>query len=196
MWELVKPDTRFFTADQRKQVEALFEAILPGTDTSPGATDVNAAEYLDTLLAMDHETYYAVPQMKQMYPVGLLVVEDAGRRMFGGRGIVALTLDERTQLLEKLAAGKIEGTSYSAKDQIAFFTDLRIRCIEGCFGDARWGGNKDNAMWRWYGWTVPAEEFKRDQPQQAIAPPMNIKELAPPKRSQAQAKPKSRRPRP
>lgn len=161
MWELVKPDTRFFTADQRKAVEALFEAILPGTDTSPGATDANAAEYLDTLLAMDHDTYYLVPQMKQMYPVGLLVLEDASRRLFGGRGVVALTLDERTQLLEKLAAGKIEGTSYSEKDQKAFFTDLRTRCIEGCFGDARWGGNKDNVMWRWYGWTVPAEEFKR-----------------------------------
>jgi len=164
MWELVKPDTHFFTADQRKQVEALFEAILPGSDTNPGATDANAVEYLDTLLTMDHETYYAIPQMRQMYPVGLIVLEDAARRMFAGRGIVALTLDERTQLLEQLAAGKIEGTSFAAKDQIAFFSDLRTRCIEGCFGDARWGGNKDNVMWRWYGWTIPPEEFKTRGP--------------------------------
>ena len=95
MWDFVKPDAHFFSADQRKQIEALFEAILPGSDTNPGATDANAAEYLDTLLTMDHETYYAIPLMKTMYPVGLLVVEDAARRMFGGRGIVALTLDER-----------------------------------------------------------------------------------------------------
>ena len=196
MWELVKPDARFFTADQRRQVEALFEAILPGSDTSPGATDANAAEYLDVLLAMDHDTYYAIPQMKVMYPVGLLVLGDAARRMFGGRGIVALTLDERTQLLATLAAGKIDGTSYSAKDQIAFFTDLRIRCIEGCFGDARWGGNRDNVMWRWYGWTVPAEDFKRAQPQQSVAPPMKIKAPAPAKRGKTAAKPKTRRPRP
>jgi len=161
MWEFVKPDTHFFTADQRKQVEALFEAILPGSDTNPGATDANAAEYVDTLLTMDHDTYYAIPQMRQMYPVGLIVLEDAARRMFGGRGIVALTLDERTELLEKLAAGKLEGTSFAAKDQTAFFTDLRTRCIEGCFGDARWGGNKDSIMWRWYGWTVPPQDFKR-----------------------------------
>ena len=161
MWDFVKPDSHFFTPDQRKQVEALFEAILPGSDTSPGATDANAAEYLDTLLTMDRATYYAIPQLRQMYPVGLIVMEDAARRMFGGRGIVALTLEERTQLLEILAAGKIEGTSLSARDQIAFFTDLRTRCIEGCFGDERWGGNQDNVMWQWYGWTVPPQEFKR-----------------------------------
>jgi len=161
MWDFVKPNTHFFTADQRKQMEALFEAILPGSDTSPGATDANAAEYVDTLLTMDHATYYAIPQMRQMYPVGLIVLEDASRRTFGGRGIVALTLEERTQLLGQLAAGKIDGTSLSSRDQIAFFTDLRTRCIEGCFGDARWGGNQDNVMWRWYGWTVPPQDFKR-----------------------------------
>ena len=139
MWNFVKPDTHFFNAEQRQQVEALFEAILPGSETSPGATDANAAEYLDTLLTMDEETLYLIPQLRTLYPVGLLATEDAARRAFGGRGIAALTLDERTLLLQKLSEGKLEGTSFSAKDRQRFFTDLRTRCIEGCFGDARWG---------------------------------------------------------
>ena len=163
MWNFVKPDTHFFTAEQRKQIEALFEAILPGGENNPGAKDANAAEYLDTLLTMDEETFYLIPQLRTFYPVGLLATEDAARRAFGGRGIADLTLDERTLLLQKLSEGKIDGTSFSAKDQQRFFTELRTRCIEGCFGDARWGGNKDNVMWRWFGWTVPAEEFQRPQ---------------------------------
>ena len=205
MWDFVKPDTHFFTPAQRKQVEALFEAILPGSDTNPGATDANAAEYLDTLLTMDRETYYAIPQLRTLYPVGLLVLEDAARRAFNGRGVVDLTLDERTQLLEKLAAGKIEGTSFSASDQTRFFTELRTRCIEGCFGDKRWGGNKDNVMWRWYGWTVPPVDFKRT-PVQALAesgPKVPIKAKAkrpltpgPSPRKRGEGKRKTRRARP
>lgn len=196
MWNFVKPDTHFFTAEQRKQVEALFEAILPGSETSPGATDANAAEYLDTLLTMDEETFYLIPQLRTLYPVGLLASEDAARRTFGGRGIADLTLDERTLLLEKLAAGKLEGTSFPAKDQQRFFTDLRTRCIEGCFGDARWGGNKDNVMWRWFGWTVPAEDFQRPPAVAVDGPKVPIKgkaEAAPAKRKPAA--PASRRAR-
>jgi hypothetical protein len=175
MWNFVKPDTHFFSAEQRRQVEALFEAILPGSETTPGATDANAVEYLDTLLTMDEETLYVIPQLRSLYPVGLLATEDAARRAFNGRGIVDLTLDERTLLLRQLAAGKLEGTSFSAKDQARFFTDLRTRCIEGCFGDARWGGNKDNVMWRWFGWTVPAEDFKRPKAVAVGGPKVPIK---------------------
>src|SRR6185436_10500273 len=184
MWEFVKPDTHFFTPTQRKQVEALFEAILPGSDA-------NAVEYIDTLLTMDHDTYYAIPQMRTLYPVGLLVVEDAARRMFTGRGIADLTLDERTQLLDKLAAGKIEGTSFAAADQQRFFNELRTRCIEGCFADTRWDGNRDSVMWKWYGWTVPPQEFRRKPATEAAGPPLKIKGET--RRGDASVKPKPAR---
>ena len=198
MWEFTKPDTHFFTPQQRKQVEALFEAILPGSDTNPGATDANAVEYIDTLLTMDHDTYYAIPQMRTLYPVGLLVTEDAARRMFGGRGIADLTLDERTQLLEKLAAGKIEGTSFAAADQQRFFNELRTRCIEGCFSDSRWGGNKESVMWKWYGWTVPPQDFRRKPaPEAASGPALKIKgEKTRRGNEGVHPKQKARRPRP
>jgi len=189
MWNFVKPDTHFFSPEQRKQVEALFEAILPGSETSPGATDADAAEYLDTLLTMDEATFYLIPQLRSLYPVGLLATEDAARRAFNGRGIAELSLDERTLLLEKLAAGKLDGTSFSAKDQTRFFTELRTRCIEGCFGDARWGGNKDNVMWRWFGWTVPAEDFKRSAAVAVDGPKVPIK-------GKAAASPAKRKPAP
>lgn len=187
MWNFVKPDTHFFTAEQRRQIEALFETILPGGANNPGATDANAAEYLDTLLTMDEETFYLIPQLRTLYPVGLLATEDAARRAFGGRGIVDLTLDERTLLVQKLSEGKLEGTSFSAKDQQRFFTELRTRCIEGCFGDARWGGNKDNVMWRWFGWTVPAQDFQRPSAVEVDGPKVPIK-------AEAAAAPAKRKP--
>lgn len=196
MWNFVKPDTHFFTAEQRRQVEALFETILPGTETNPGATDANAAEYLDSLLTMDEETFYVIPQLRTLYPVGLLATEDAARRAFGGRGIADLTLEERTLLLQKLSEGKLEGTSFSAKDQQRFFTDLRTRCIEGCFGDARWGGNKDNVMWQWFGWTVPAQDFQRPPALAVEGPKVPIKgngAAAPAKRKPAAPARRARR---
>jgi hypothetical protein len=48
-------------------------------------------------------------------------------------------------------------------DQKRLFATLRSHCIEGCFGDPRWGGNDGGAMWRWFGYTTPAEDTL-DQP--------------------------------
>ena len=38
---------------------------------------------------------------------------------------------------------------------------MRNHCIEGCFADPRWRGNRDAVMWRWLGSHGPAEEFER-----------------------------------
>jgi hypothetical protein len=40
----------------------------------------------------------------------------------------------------------------AAVDQRQLFALLRDHCIQGCFADPRWGGNRDAAMWRWFGY--------------------------------------------
>lgn len=40
---------------------------------------------------------------------------------------------------------------------------LRDHCIEGCFADPRWGGNRDGVMWRWFGYVTPAQPFHRKE---------------------------------
>jgi gluconate 2-dehydrogenase gamma chain len=39
------------------------------------------------------------------------------------------------------------------------FTTLRRHCIQGCFADPRWGGNKNKVMWRGIGYLQPAEDL-------------------------------------
>ena len=48
-------------------------------------------------------------------------------------------------------------------DQKRLFTTMRNHCIEGCFADPRWRGNREAVMWRWLGSHGPAEEFERSQ---------------------------------
>jgi len=159
MWTFTKSDKHFFTPDQRAQCEALFEAILPGSETNPGARDADAVEYIDSLLTMGHETYFDIPNLQKLYPAGLAAIDAASNAAFGA-GVTQITTEQAAALLAQMKAGTLPG-AMPAGDQTKFFTNVRAQCLEGCFGDPRWGGNKNGVMWRWYGWIVPAQPFQR-----------------------------------
>jgi hypothetical protein len=161
MWELTQPPAPYFSPEQKRQVVALFEAILPGGRDNPGATDVGAADYVDLLLARDESTYYEIKDWRPMYTAGLAMLSAAAAARHGGRGIDRLKPAEVTALLTDLSRGALPGFP-SAAWQTTFFGVLRGHCIEGCFADKRWGGNRDNIMWQWYGYpTGPAAPFRR-----------------------------------
>jgi gluconate 2-dehydrogenase gamma chain len=149
MWCYKESDKKFFTSDELKQVIALFEAILPGSRTNPGATDVTAAEYLDRLLAMDESEYYEIKAWKELYRAGLSILNQQAIGKYG-RPIEQLTICEVTELLTALSKGTLSGPSPSW--QLSFFSLIRGHCIEGCFSDPRWGGNRKGRMWTWYGY--------------------------------------------
>lgn len=160
MWELEVPADRFFTDEQRKQVAVLLEAIIPGDDTSPGATDADAAEYLDRFLAMDESYYYEIPGWKKLYRDGLPALDAASAAQNGGKGLLQLSPDEVRALLDKAAKNQLTVLP-TGFDQRAFFTTLRGHAIEACFADPRWGGNRDQVIWRWYGYLNPTTDFER-----------------------------------
>jgi gluconate 2-dehydrogenase gamma chain len=159
MWVLPNTDARFFTAEERAHVEALFEAILPATAHSPGATDANAAEYLDRLLALDGATYYEIPRWQELYRTALAAVVQAAAAHYGAP-LGDLSPEQRHELLTQLQRGELDAVGADV-DQRRFFAVLRGHCIEGCFADPRWGGNPDRVIWRWYGYLQPAQPFKR-----------------------------------
>jgi gluconate 2-dehydrogenase gamma chain len=152
---------RFFSPIQRKQVDVLFDAILPGTDTSPGAADVDAAEYLDRLLGAYPPVYYEVPALRQQYVAGLSAL-DAASTARSSKALAELAHSDATKLLVDLAAGELTGLSANV-DGKRFFGILRNHCIEGCFADPRWGGNRGAAMWAWYGYLQPSTDFARKE---------------------------------
>jgi len=159
MWIYQEPATRFFSSDQKRQVAALFDAILPGGDTHPGAADADAAGYLDRLLAMDAGTYYEIPGWRTLYAAALPAL-DAAAQAAHSRGLAALSRAEVTDLLKSLEKGSLAGLP-AGVDAKKLFATLRNHCIEGCFADPRWGGNKDNVIWRWYGYLETSKDFER-----------------------------------
>jgi gluconate 2-dehydrogenase gamma chain len=161
MWGYKAPKERFLTDEEKQQVVAIFEAILPGGDKNPGATDVRAADYLDRLLAMDDSEYYEIADWKPLYRAGLAMLNAASQGKFK-KALYQLNADQMTALLTDLKAGNLDGFPSPAWQRDRFFPILRQHCIEGSFADPRWGGNRDGLMWSWYGYpNGPSKDFTR-----------------------------------
>jgi gluconate 2-dehydrogenase gamma chain len=58
----------------------------------------------------------------------------------------------------RLTALSLKNNQIELNQQILFKTLLR-HCLQGCFADPRWGGNKDKIMWRAFGYLQPAEDI-------------------------------------
>lgn len=160
MWFVKAPSGRFFSAIERSQVATLFNAILPGDGDGPKASDADAAEYLDRLLAMDDATYYELTGWRIMYRSGLAALDAAATSIFKGRAIVDLVDDEVTDLLTRLQRASLPDFP-TEFDESRFFAVIRGHCIEGCFADPAWGGNKACVIWRWYGYPQKPQSYQR-----------------------------------
>jgi gluconate 2-dehydrogenase gamma chain len=159
---LHSPDGRFLSDEQRAQLEALFDALLPGDDTTPGARDAGAVDFVDAQLGRDPSTYYEIAGWRDVYSRGLEALDAAARATNGGHGLADLPGEQVTALCAQLQQGRLEGFP-AELDQRRLFATLRNHCIEGCFADPRWHGNRDAVMWRWLGTHGPAEEFQRQR---------------------------------
>jgi gluconate 2-dehydrogenase gamma chain len=143
------PEPDFLSEGQRALLTAIFEALLPGSASAPGATDAGAVDYLDSLLTRDPASYYEVQGWRDLYTAGLGALADVDE-------------DDITALLGQLQRGELSGLP-AELDQKRLFTTMRNHCIEGCFADPRWRGNSDAVMWRWLGSHGPAEDFERER---------------------------------
>jgi len=150
MRQLPTTRERHFDDTAVRQVEVLFDAILPGSDTAPGAKQARAADFLDHLLSVD--AFYEVAGWRRLYAAGLPGLDATASRRFG-RPLADIDTQEATALLADLAAGTLADLPAEV-NQKALFTALRGHCIEGCFSDQRWGGNAAGVMWRWLGYPV------------------------------------------
>ena len=153
---------RYFSSAQLNQLKAIFEGMWPGGPDNPGATDAGAADYLDFLLGGSDTVYYEIPDWRTRYTDGLEMLNAASISRFGAaKPLEALSVVEMTALLTDLAAGRLTGFPDAAWQQ-RFFSTIRAHCIEGCFADPRWGGNKEGMIWKWMGYpSGQARDFKR-----------------------------------
>lgn len=166
MWPNLETNERYFKASELEQVRALFAEILPRDPARqiPGATDAGAADFVDHILAMPVEVYEEIPLWQTRYRQGLPELESNAKDLFGS-SIIALSSVQRIDLITRLQAGQLKsfgtvpGTDvFTVALQKELFTTLRRHCIQGCFADPRWGGNKDRIIWKWFGYLQPAED--------------------------------------
>jgi gluconate 2-dehydrogenase gamma chain len=153
------PDRRYLADGHVRQLEVLFDAILPGTATAPGARDAGAADLVDVLLAVDESEFYEVTAWRRLYETALPALDRVALDRFG-RSLADLDTPQATELLGDLAAGRLTGLPDDV-DQGQLFATLRAHCIEGCLSDPRWGGNQDRVIWRWLGYAEPPQHFRR-----------------------------------
>ena len=155
---LQSPEPGFLSEEQRAQAAALFDALLPG---SSGAPEPPTPVRWTTSTRCSPATRPAITRSRAGATCirGALRPRSAARRANGRGGLAALGREEVTALLgrpARWAEGLPDGL-----DQKRVFSTIRNHCIEGCFSDPRWRGNRDAVMWRWLGSHGPAEEFHR-----------------------------------
>ena len=72
--------------------------------------------------------------------------------------LLGLVKSEILSILKKLEKDEITNWALTFKQStlIKLFID---HCIQGCFSDPRWGGNKNEIMWTWLGWVNPPQDI-------------------------------------
>lgn len=158
MWHSELSEDHFLSTAERSQIDAIFARLIPQDPKRgiPGAADADAGEFVDRLLAAAESLYYEIPAWRNLYREGLAALE-AETQARHSKGLAELEDAELDALLTDLENGRLTGFP-GGVDQATFFKTLWRHCIQGCFADPRWGGNKNKIMWRWYGYLQQPEE--------------------------------------
>jgi gluconate 2-dehydrogenase gamma chain len=159
-WPYVMPQQGYLTDVEELQLGTIFAEIVPRDPVRriPGATDAGAARFVSLLLAMDASVYDEIPAWQVLYRTGLAALDGHSRQVYG-RSLAQLSSAEIVLVLERLELGKLEPLALPPPlTQQALFKTLSRHCLQGCFADPRWGGNKDRIMWRWLGYPKDPEE--------------------------------------
>lgn len=161
MWILPEQTTGFLNDIQRAQVTVLYNAIMPG-DTArkvPNAEQSGAVTFTDLLLARDATVFEDIPKWRTQYTAALPALDEQAKQLFS-KPLSELSAEEATSLIAKLETGALVNFQSGAEkiDQASLFDTLRRHCIQGCFADTRWGGNKNRIMWKWFGYQEETKE--------------------------------------
>lgn len=142
---LVPPGQSYLTADERAQLDALFAHLAPADlkRSMPGAVD--AGGFVDNLLACPPAVYWEIAEWRRLYRDGLAALERHSQQIHG-RPLVQLDDCRVNELLRLLEAGRLDGLPPDI-GQTALFKTLRRHCIQACFADPRWHGDRDQLLW-------------------------------------------------
>jgi gluconate 2-dehydrogenase gamma chain len=132
---------RVLTQPEWTTLEAACARIIP-TDDDPGATEANVVNYIDAQLSMPH-----FKSFRHTFSDGLKELD----RLASGGTFVSLPAAKQDQILTRMERGVRMGRRRSSRQ---FFRLLLTFSLEGYLSDPVYGGNRDQAGWRFIGFEV------------------------------------------
>jgi gluconate 2-dehydrogenase gamma chain len=163
----------FFNADERAFVEAATERLIPDEEDGMGAKGAAIVIFIDRQLAGPYGHAYrwymqgpwekGIPgqgyQLKltpgELYQTAIRDV-DAWCKKNHGKGFIALSADEKDDVLHGLESGDIKLADVPSK---VFFTTLWKNTVEGFLADPMYGGNRNFTGWKLVGFPGPRYNY-------------------------------------
>ena len=160
MWLLPEQTTGFFNTLQKEQLTPLFNALQPGNIRLgvPNAQQAGAIEFIDLLLARDPAVYEDIDDWKILYPEALIVLDQQSQLLFNKK-LQEINEQESTLIIAQLEKNELKDFPLNISQTLLFDT-LRRHCIQGCFCDPRWGGNKEKILWKWVGYQEETKTWR------------------------------------
>ena len=125
------------TAAEAETLEAIVARLIPTDGNGPGATEANAAHYIDRALGG------ALASSRDAYRNGLAAV-DAYARTSKGAPFARLSNEQQDAVLTDVENDVATGFMPSAS---TFFNLVRAHTIQGTFCDPFYGGNMNFVGW-------------------------------------------------
>lgn len=145
--------TGWLTAVEMKQLDAIVLRLHPADPARgvPSGVDAGVSEFVSLTLARTESTYWEIPAWRSRYRDGLAALE-AWSRAAHQTALTELSDERVNALIAGLEAGNVPGLSaLSTEAQKTLFATLLRHTYQGCYGDPRWGGNRNKIMWRFLG---------------------------------------------
>jgi gluconate 2-dehydrogenase gamma chain len=190
---------QILSLDEAAFTEALVDHMWPKDQLSASGSELGIAIFIDRQLAgafgQGDRLYLQGPFRRgkpqhgyqlpltpaEYFQAGLAATARACSKRFN-RGFDRLTVEQREQFLQDLAAGRVADASL---DLAAWFNGLVYPLFErGAFADPIYGGNRDKAAWRMIGYPGLPATYNQDvvryrgKPHPRSATPQSIQDLS------------------
>jgi len=165
----------FFTAAERRCVDALVSRLIPTDELGPGAREAGVVDFIDDQLAgsygsgerwymqgpfgegLETQGYQGPHAPAGLYRAAIASLDAYSRINFAERTFAELSEGEQDAVLKQIEDGELELEGVSAS---AFFGLLRENAIEGFFCDPVYGGNRDMIGWRLVGFPGARYDYR------------------------------------
>ncbi|WP_158904456.1 gluconate 2-dehydrogenase subunit 3 family protein [Burkholderia sp. L27(2015)] len=159
--------TRYFTADEWRFIEAAVDRLIPADAEGPGALELNVAVFIDRQMdsGFGHaSTWYMqgpfhpdAPALsgyqspltpRELYRAGIASLNEYCKAHFSGKSFMELTPADQDKLFHGMDGGTVKLEHVSAGK---FFALLLQNTKEGYLADPIHGGNKGGGSWKMIG---------------------------------------------